>query len=171
MSFDGRYALSGSTDGTLKLWEISSGLCLRTFAGHGEAVTSVSMSADGRFALSSSADRTMRVWILDWELADTDPADWDEGARPYLEMFLSVHTPYPAAVQARKRSRSPLARFFQSIAPEKDTVPLPRRKGPPTWTERDFQRLLRTLGYAGFGWLRPEGVRRELIRMARDWMR
>ncbi|HEY7326263.1 MAG TPA: protein kinase [Gemmataceae bacterium] len=171
MSFDGRYALSGSTDGTMKLWEIASGLCLRTFAGHGEAVTSVSMSADGRFALSSGADRTMRVWTLDWELTDTDPADWDEGARPYLETFLSLHTPYTEATQPRKRSRSPLARFFQSTSAEKDNGRVPRRKGPPTWTEKDFQRLLRTLGYAGFGWLRPEGVRRELLRMARDWMR
>jgi hypothetical protein len=41
--------------------------------------------------------------------------------------------------------------------------------GSPVWTENDFQELLRTLGYAGFGWLRPDGVRRQLTRMTRHW--
>ena len=168
LSFDGRYLLSGSTDATVKLWEIASGQCLRTFAGHGDAVTSVSLSADGRFALSGSADRTLRVWILDWELADTEPADWDEGARPYLEMFLSLHTPY-AEPPPRKRRRSPLARWFYSAPAEKEITQSLKRQGPPVWTESDFQALIRTLGYAGFGWLRPEGVRRQLLGMARTW--
>jgi WD40 repeat protein/serine/threonine protein kinase len=170
LSFDGRYVLSGSTDATVKLWEIASGQCLRTFAGHGDAVTSVSLSADGRFALSGSADRTLRLWILDWELADTEPADWDEDARPYLEMFLSLHTPY-AEPPPRKRGRSPLARLFQSAPAEKENEPSRKRQGPPVWTEKDFQTLLRMLGYAGFGWLRPEGVRQQLTRMARHWKR
>ena len=72
------------------------------------------LSADGRYALSGSADRTLRLWILDWELADTAPADWDEGARPYLEVFLSLHTPYAAPPPDRKRARSPLARLFKT---------------------------------------------------------
>ena len=38
---DGRYALSGSSDNTLKLWDISNGQAVRTFSGHGSAVTSV----------------------------------------------------------------------------------------------------------------------------------
>jgi WD40 repeat protein len=169
LSFDGRYALSGSTDATVKLWEIASGQCLRTFAGHGDAVTSVSFSADGRFALSGSADHTLRVWILDWELADTAPADWDERARPYLEMFLSLHTPYVEPPPQRKRGRSSLARLFQSAPTEKESEPSLKRQGPPVWTDSDFQGLLRTLGYAGFGWLRPESVHRQLARMRRHW--
>ena len=43
------------------------------------------------------------------------------------------------------------------------------RRGRPTWTEEDFQGLLRQLQYSGYGWLRPEGVRRKLEEMARDW--
>ena len=34
LSADGRYALSGSEDKTLRLWEVESGKCLRTFEGH-----------------------------------------------------------------------------------------------------------------------------------------
>ena len=35
--------------------------------------------------------------------------------------------------------------------------------------EEDFRLLLDRLGCAGFGWLRPEGVRRELDRIAATW--
>ncbi|MGB0384179.1 MAG: hypothetical protein ACPGWR_05070 [Ardenticatenaceae bacterium] len=43
------------------------------------------------------------------------------------------------------------------------------RRGKPTWSEEDFQGLLRQLQYAGYGWLRPEGVRAELMQMAKTW--
>ena len=99
LSFDGRYALSGSTDRTVKLWEVADGQCLRTFAGHADAVTSVALSADGRHALSGSADRTLKLWILDWEL-ETPPADWDQGARPHPGDVPALHTPYLAPSQS-----------------------------------------------------------------------
>ena len=35
---DGRFALSASTDTTMKLWEIASGKLLRNFTGHAEGV-------------------------------------------------------------------------------------------------------------------------------------
>jgi WD40 repeat protein len=167
LSLDGRYALSGSTDATVRLWEVAGGQCLRSFAGHADAVTSVAFSADGRYALSGSADRTLRLWVLDWELGDRTPVDWDEEALPYLEMFLSLHTPYAVPPKAT----SPLSRFFRSAPTEEDLRQALTRKGQPVWTENDFQDLLRTLGYAGYGWLRPEGVRRQLERMARHWKR
>ena len=59
---DGRTALSGSEDKTLKLWEIAAGNELRTFTGHSGPVLSVTFSPDGRTALSSSADETVRLW-------------------------------------------------------------------------------------------------------------
>ncbi len=59
---DGRYALSGSTDKTMKLWEVSSGREIRTFQGHTSYVTSVAFSPDGRYALSGSGDGTMKLW-------------------------------------------------------------------------------------------------------------
>ena len=49
-------------DKTLKLWEVSSGHCLRTFEGHTNWVKSVFLSADGRYALSGSWDETLRLW-------------------------------------------------------------------------------------------------------------
>lgn len=59
---DGRYALSGSWDGTLKLWEVKTGKKVRTFRGHKDLVMSVAFSPDGRYALSASFDKTLKLW-------------------------------------------------------------------------------------------------------------
>jgi WD40 repeat protein len=64
ISADGRYALSGSKDRTLKLWDIRSGREVRTFRGHTGTVRSVAISADGRYALSGSKDRTLKLWDI-----------------------------------------------------------------------------------------------------------
>jgi hypothetical protein len=94
---------------------------------------------------------------LDWELEACDPADWDEGARLHLENFFSSHTPYAAALP---QDRQPTE--------EEITLALTRR-GKPTWSEEDFKQLLYTLGCAGYGWLRPGGVRKKLEEMAATW--
>jgi hypothetical protein len=168
LSLDGGFALSGGTDRTLKLWEASTGQCLRTFAGHLDAVTAVAMSADGRFALSGSADRTLKLWILDWELEDRQPADWDDRALPYLKAFLRVLAPYRVE-QAPVRKRTmreivhmPLSHLFKSPSTEEEFTRALTRRGKPRCTERDFQDLMHLLACAGYGWLRPEGVRAKL---------
>jgi serine/threonine protein kinase len=61
LSADGRLALSGNSDQTLKLWEVDSGRCLRTFEGHTN-VSSVCLSTDGRRALSGGRDKTLKLW-------------------------------------------------------------------------------------------------------------
>ena len=62
MSNDGRLALSGSLDHTLKLWEVESGRELRTFKGHLFGVSAVAFSPDGLLALSGSMDATLKLW-------------------------------------------------------------------------------------------------------------
>ncbi len=62
---DGRFAVSGSDDCSLRVWDLANGACLRTLAGHSGRVGSVSVTPDGRRALSGSTDKTLRVWDLD----------------------------------------------------------------------------------------------------------
>jgi len=62
VSSDGRYALSGSWDRTLRLWDLSSGKTVRSFTGHTSDVNSVAFSADNRQIVSGSRDRTIRLW-------------------------------------------------------------------------------------------------------------
>jgi predicted Zn finger-like uncharacterized protein len=175
LSPDSRYVLSGSTDRTVRLWDAATGQCLRTFEGHTDAVTSTGLSADGRYAVSGSADGTLKLWVLDWELGENEPAFWDDGARPYLEAFLAEHTPYAAPVpSSRKRTvreivSLPLNQLFSPTPTEREIQLALTRRGKPVWTEESFEELLYTLGCAGYGWLRPEGVRKKLEQMARKW--
>jgi small GTP-binding protein len=62
---DGRLALSGSDDNTVRVWEVESGRSLRVLEGHSARVLSVAWSPDGRLALSGSADKTVRVWEVE----------------------------------------------------------------------------------------------------------
>jgi len=174
ISPDGRWALSGSEDATLRLWDLQTGQCLRTFEGHAKTVESVTFSPDGRWALSASEDHTLRLWELDWELEIPEPADWDQAARAYLEQFLTLHTPY--AAQLRPSSASRTGRFVAAqpafAGPgrtqwtDKELQAALTRRGRPQWTEKDFNRLIGQLQVCGFGWLRPEGVRRRLGELA-----
>lgn len=61
-SSDGRQALSGSRDNTLKLWDVASGRELRSLMGHTDSVASVAFSPEGRQALSGSWDNTLKLW-------------------------------------------------------------------------------------------------------------
>ena len=69
---DGRRAVSGSYDRTLRVWDIStplnasleSGAEERVLRGHERTVNAVAVTPDGRRAVSASYDDTLRVWDL-----------------------------------------------------------------------------------------------------------
>jgi len=62
VSSDGQFALSGSWDGTLRLWDLNFGTTTRRFVGHTKDVLSVAFSADNRQIVSGSRDRTIKLW-------------------------------------------------------------------------------------------------------------
>ncbi|WP_225653843.1 WD40 repeat domain-containing serine/threonine protein kinase [Streptomyces pseudogriseolus] len=64
---DGRYALTGGSDRTLRLWDLTaadsvSGGRGHTLTGHTDAVLDVCVTSDSRFAVTGGADGTVRVW-------------------------------------------------------------------------------------------------------------
>jgi WD40 repeat protein len=61
-SLDGAQIVSASDDKTVRLWDVASGLCLRTFQEHADRVMSIAFSPDGRRIVSGGADRTVRLW-------------------------------------------------------------------------------------------------------------
>jgi len=62
MSTDGQFALSGSWDKTLRLWDLQQGVSTRQFCSHTKDVLSVAFSTDNRQIVSGSRDKTIKLW-------------------------------------------------------------------------------------------------------------
>ena len=59
---DGQRLVTGSSDGTVKVWDLHSGRPLLTLQEQGHRVTCVAVTADGRWVVIGSDDGTVRVW-------------------------------------------------------------------------------------------------------------
>ncbi|MCC6175580.1 MAG: PD40 domain-containing protein [Chloroflexi bacterium] len=57
---DGRTAVSGSADRSIRLWRTGDGSLIRTLTGYTTSVVGVAFSPDGQTIASASAGRTVR---------------------------------------------------------------------------------------------------------------
>lgn len=112
------------------------------------------LSANSRWLALGFYGGQIRVWYLDWDIELPEPADWDEGARPFLNAFLQRQRPYGGDLPTDRE-------------PTDDEIRLALTKvGRPVWDDDDFDHLIDQLRDAGYGWLHSDGVRAELERMA-----
>jgi WD40 repeat protein len=65
LTADGKRAVSGSEDSTLRVWDLEGKQPPRVLEGHKYAVNAVALTADGKRAVSGSEDSTLRVWDLE----------------------------------------------------------------------------------------------------------
>lgn len=60
----GNLLVSASGDKTLRIWDTTTGYCLKALKGHTGWVRDVCPSLDGRFLLSTGGDHTARLWDM-----------------------------------------------------------------------------------------------------------
>ena len=63
LSADGNRIVSGSSDKTLRVWDVKNGECLKIFQGH-DYYSDFVLTGDGRRIVSGSSDKTLRVWDM-----------------------------------------------------------------------------------------------------------
>ncbi|RLI14983.1 protein kinase, partial [Candidatus Bathyarchaeota archaeon] len=130
----------------------------------------LSFSPDGRYVVSGSVDNTLRLW-------DIEKGNCTRVFKGHTDLVFCL-------------SFSPDGRYVVSGSKDKTLslweldweyeFPEPKdwdeRARPylkiflhlhPNWTEEDFKKLLSELGLRGFGWLKPEGIKRELEKMSK----
>ena len=132
-----------------RLWDLASGACVRTLEGHTDTVTALALSGDGRWLLSGSNDKSVRLWVP------------PSSAHDEVGTLGGATCRHPQGRPPQAFGLEGGTSQFRSNAALAFT-----HTGKPVWTEAQFQDLLRGLAEAGFGWLRPPGVRAELERMA-----
>ncbi|MBP5975548.1 CHAT domain-containing protein [Brasilonema sp. CT11] len=59
---------SSSDDTTIKLWDATTGECVKTLWGHSSWVNAISFSLDGQILASASRDQTVKLW--DWRTGE-----------------------------------------------------------------------------------------------------
>ncbi len=61
---NGQTLVSGSSDKTIKVWNLDTGQLLRTLSRHSDTIRSVTLSSDGQTLVSGSGDKTIKIWNL-----------------------------------------------------------------------------------------------------------
>lgn len=160
VSADGRFAVTGGWDATVRYWDLATGRCLRLMTGHTHPVLGVDLTADGRFAFSAGMDEAVRVWdvttghcvhVLEGHTGLKRVRVSEDGTRAVSlggdgrlgvwEIDWDLAVPEPADWDARAQPY--LDQHHDS---------------------ESFEELLVRLRRAGLGGLRPESVHQRLLR-------
>jgi WD40 repeat protein len=73
---DSTRLISGSRDGKIKIWALSTRECLQTFYGHTDCVCAVAISSDSSRLVSVSRDGTAKLWnVMDGSCSRTIAVD------------------------------------------------------------------------------------------------
>ncbi|WP_327350497.1 WD40 repeat domain-containing serine/threonine protein kinase [Streptomyces sp. NBC_01304] len=168
LSMDERAVLS--SERTIRLWDTATGQCVRVFDETAGPANAVQLSADGRFAVSGHTDARVRVWdvesgrcirVLEGHRTSVSSISLTPDGRYALsgeqdgivrlwelDWDLAAHEPADWDEAARAHLEAFLAWH------------------PTPLADRDVETLLARLQDAGYGWLRPDGVRAQLQRLA-----
>src|SRR5439155_5462060 len=63
---DGKHIASGGKDGTVQIWDATTGNSVFVYRGDSAGMTSVAWSSDGSRIASASEDKALKVWAAHW---------------------------------------------------------------------------------------------------------
>jgi hypothetical protein len=163
VSPDNRRGLVMTSTGWVWLWDAERGGRLRALTEHTNRVADAAFSADGRFAVSVAQDNTLRLWDLD---SDECLRVVETGEHLFTRVRFSADGRF---VLAGTRT-GPVLRWevdwelaARDVSDDDDAArPLLAAMAGTALLTGDAvpeDHLLRTLRYAGFGWIRPDAVR------------
>jgi hypothetical protein len=172
LSADGRFALS-SGGRRLRLSDTVTGEVIGPFDGPSlNVIHTARITADGRYAVSGDHESPMAVWDAHNGRCIRILDDYEQ------DSYSLALTPDGRFVLAGDRhgnlrrweldwelAAREAADWDDGAAPYLDAF---LRRHGPRWTEEDFDALSRRLQDVGYGWLRGDGVRARLDRMAAD---
>ncbi len=72
---DGTKILSGSSDKTIRIWNVETGENIRTFLGHEDYINAVAFSPCGKKIASASQDKTICLWDLQGDIPALIPKE------------------------------------------------------------------------------------------------
>ncbi|KAG8740855.1 hypothetical protein FRC12_015856 [Ceratobasidium sp. 428] len=92
---DGAYIVSGSTSGTISIWDAYTGqLVGQPLKEHGgSAINSVAYSPDGAYIVSASDSKTIRIWSMKLILPMVDVSESDSGQPQLVHSLPTISEP------------------------------------------------------------------------------
>ena len=126
ISPDGRLVASGFLYEGIKVWEVDSGVPLRSLRGHSASVNSIAFSPDSQWLVSGSRDRTIKLWDVyaGSEIRTLDAQDCGE---------VRAVTFSPDGLWLASGSTDSLVRLWRVIT-GREVQPMKGHEGPVTST-------------------------------------
>jgi WD40 repeat protein len=126
ISPDGRLVASGFLYEGIKVWEVDSGVPLRSLRGHTASVNSIAFSPDSQWLASGSRDRTIKLWDVyaGHEISTLDAQDCGE---------VRAVTFSPDGLWLASGSTDSLVRLWRVVT-GREVQPMKGHQGPVTST-------------------------------------
>ena len=124
---DGRKLISGSSDETLKIWNLESGKEECTLSSHPDAINALVVTPDGKQVISGSNNETLKIWDLKTgQLLFSLPVERKNTAKIIKYLPPILHSGFSSLIERKNTIKAlaitPNGKQLISIAPKRAIV-------------------------------------------------
>ena len=84
---DGAYVFSAGDDGMVKMWDVNSGIDVKTYNGHSAPVRCIQLSSDGQYMISGDDEGVILIWKVGDEKQPVRRMEGHEGGVNVIEFM------------------------------------------------------------------------------------